>query len=114
MNPAANGAKQMTISASVIFRPCAPPETFTFHSAAPCGQSSWRSRGKAQFTGHTWRFLAENCAVELSPVAELRPSEDHVTDVAPVERPTDNPPPCTRIEIHPVTWAYPTQGAIFW
>jgi hypothetical protein len=99
-------ADRRSADASIIFRPGAPPETFTFYRAAPAGQWTWPSGSNPQFTGHTWRFSAANdCAVELSPVAELSPLGDEgELQATPLDA---QPPACDRLTVHPITWAYP-------
>ena len=87
----------MKIAARIVFHSDAKPESFSFYATAEGSAWHWPSpAGNGEYTGHTWRCLADHGAVKLCPLCD-----DKSRLVA------EDFPACDHIEVSPVIWLYP-------
>ena len=85
----------MNCPAAITFSPGEPPQEFTLHHRGAGKPWSWPNPHCPDFTGQTWRYLADDCALELVPLCDGE------------ARPVAAPPVCDRLTIWPVCWGYP-------
>ena len=83
------------ITASITFKDGEQPQEFAFHHTGEGMRWVWPNTDNPVFKGKTWRFLADDVAIELVPLCD---SLAHQAEL---------PPLFDRLEIWPVRWAYP-------
>jgi hypothetical protein len=85
----------MNFAANITFNEAKPPENFNFHSRGEGRLWIWPNPDAPVFKGTTWRFLAEETAVEIVALCD---SLAHQVQSQPL---------FDRVEIWPVRWGYP-------
>jgi len=81
--------------ATITFKAGEPPKAFTLHHTGEGKPWTWPNRHSPIFMGQTWRFLSDDCALELVPLCDAG------------ARPVSTPPLCDRLEVWPVCWDLP-------